>query len=128
MKRCAISAAVLVVALALPSLALAGGTVTGRYTTTIKSPAQLRGVWVLNLATGGTYTVADNGSVLIRGKYSATGSTIAFGHEIGGAACTKSGTYSWKKTGKTLTFIRVHDSRLCSGRAGVLAHTFTQQR
>jgi hypothetical protein len=127
MKQLALAASV-VAALALSSVALAGGTLPGKYTTTIKSPAQLKGTWVLNLANGGTYTVADNGQLLIRGKYSTTGSKITFGHETGNGACAKAGTYSWKKTGKTLEFTRVHDSPLCSGRAGVLAHTFTQQR
>jgi hypothetical protein len=126
MKHLAIAATV-VAALALSSVALAGGTLAGKYTTTIKSPAQFKGTWILNLTKGGTYTVA-NGQLLIRGKYSATRSKITFGHETGDGACAKSGTYSWKKTGKTLRFTRVHDSPLCSGRAGVLAHTFTQQR
>jgi len=126
MKQLALAASV-VATLALSSVALAGGMLPGKYTTTITSPAQLKGTWVLNLANGGTYTVADNGQVLIRGKYSTTGSKITFGHETGNGACAKAGTYSWKKTGKTLKFTRVNDSPLCSGRAGVLAHTFTQR-
>jgi hypothetical protein len=115
------------VALALSSLALASGTVPGKYTTTIKSPAKLKGTWVLNLANSGAYTVTDNGQILIRGKYTTARSKITFGHETGSAACAKSGTYTWKKTGKTLKFTRVSDSPLCSGRAGVLAHAFTQR-
>ena len=127
MKQLAVAASV-VAALALSSVALAGGTLAGKYTTMIKSPAEFKGTWVLNLATGGTYTVADNGQLLVRGKYSATGSKITFGHETGNGACAKSGTYSWKKTGKTLKFTRVSDSAVCSGRSGILAHTFTQKR
>jgi hypothetical protein len=127
MKQLAIAASV-VAALAFSSVALAAGTLPGKYTTTIKSPAQLKGTWALNLTKGGTYTVADNGQVLIRGKYSATRSKITFGHETGSGACAKSGTYTWTKTARTLKFTRVHDSPLCSGRSGVLAHTFTQQR
>jgi len=127
MKQLAIAASV-VAALALSSVALAGGTLAGKYTTTIKSPAQFKGTWVLNLTKGGTYTVADNGHLLIRGKYSATRSKITFGHETGSGACAKSGTYTWKKTATTLKFTRVSDSPLCSGRSGVLAHTFTEGR
>jgi hypothetical protein len=127
MKQLALAASV-VAALALSSAALAGGTLAGKYTTTIRSPAHLRGTWVLNLAKGGTYTVVDNGQLLVRGKYSTTGSKVTFGHETGNGACAKSGTYTWKKTGKTLTFTRVHDSPACSGRSGVLSHTFTEQR
>jgi hypothetical protein len=125
MKQLAIAVSV-VAALALSSVALAGGTLPGRYTTTIKSPAQFKGTWVLSLAKGGTYNV-DNGQLLIRGRYATTGSRITFGHETGDGACAKSGTYTWKKTGKTLTFSRVSESPACSGRSGVLAHTFTQQ-
>jgi hypothetical protein len=128
MKRFAIAAASLVATLALSSVALAGGTLAGKYATTIKSPAQFKGTWVLNLAKNGAYTVNDNGQVRIRGRYSTTGSRITFGHETGDGACAKSGTYAWKKTGKTLKFTRVSESPLCSGRSGVLAHTFTQQR
>ena len=56
MKQLAIAASV-VAALALSSVAIAGGTLAGKYTTTIKSPAEFKGTWVLNLAKGGTYTV-----------------------------------------------------------------------
>jgi hypothetical protein len=127
LKRLAI-AAVVVAALAVASVALAGGELPGKYATTIKSPAQFKGTWVLNLAKGGSYTVVDNGQVLVRGKYTTTGSRITFGHETGEGACAKPGTYTWKKVATTLRFTRVSDSPLCSGRAGVLAHTFTQRR
>ncbi len=127
MTKLAVAASV-VAALALSSVALAGGTLPGKYQTTIKSPAELRGTWVLTLAKGSTYTIVDNGLLLVRGKYSATGSKITFGHETGSGACAKSGTYRWKKTGKTLRFTRISDSAACSGRMRVLAHTFTQKR
>ena len=127
MTKLAVAASV-VAALALSSVALAGGTLPGKYQTTIKSPAQFKGTWALNLAKSGTYTVADNGQLLVRGRYSATGSKIRFGHETGNGACAKSGTYSWKKTGKTLKFKRISESAACSGRSGILAHTFTQKR
>ena len=123
-----IAAASLVATLAVSSVALAGGTLAGKYTTTIKSPSQLKGTWILSLAKGGTYTVVDNGQPLIRGRYATTGSRITFGHETGNGACAKTGTYTWKKSGKTLRFTRVSESPVCSGRSGVLAHTFTQQR
>ena len=108
----------------------AGGTLAGKYKTTIKSPAAFKGTWVLTLTNRGAYTVANNGpnQILIRGRYSATGSKITFGHETGNGACAESGTYTWKKTARTLKFTRVSDSSLCNGRSGVLKHTFTQQR
>lgn len=126
LKQLALAAS-LVAMLALSSVALASGTLAGKYTTSIKTPAQFKGTWVLTFAKGGTYTV-DNGHLLIRGRYSTNGSRITFGHETGDGACAKSGTYTWKKTGRTLKFTRVSESPVCSGRSGVLAHTFTQQR
>jgi hypothetical protein len=126
LKHLAVAAS-LVATLALSSVALAGGSLAGKYTTTIKSPGHLKVTWALNFATSGTYTV-DNGQLLIRGRYSTHGSRITFGHETGDGACTKSGTYTWRKTGRTLKFTRVSESPVCSGRSGVLAHTFTQQR
>ena len=126
LKHLAVAAS-LVAMLALSSVALASGTVTGTYTTSIKSPAQFKGTWVLKFAKGGNYTV-DNGQLLIRGRYSTNGSRITFGHETGDGACAKSGTYTWKKTGRTLKFTRVSESPICSGRSGVLAHAFTQRR
>jgi hypothetical protein len=127
MKRFAIPAASFVAMLALSTVALASGTLAGKYTATITSPAQLKGTWVLSLAKGGTYTVVDNGQLLIRGKFAATGSKITFGHETGSGACAKTGTYTWKKRGTTLRFTRVTESPLCDGRSAVLAHTFTQR-
>jgi hypothetical protein len=127
MKRFAI-ASWIVVALALSSAALAGGTLAGKYATTIKTPAEFKGKWVLNLAKGGTYTVANNGQIFVRGRYSVTGSKITFGHESGAGACPKTGKYTWKKTGTTLRFTRISDAPVCSGRSGVLASAFTQLR
>jgi hypothetical protein len=126
MKRLALAASV-IAALALSSVAFAGGTLAGTYTTKITSPPEFKGTWVLNFAKGGTYTVADNGHILVRGKYSTTGAKLTFGHETGDGACAKSGTYTWRRSGKTLTFKRLSDPAACPGRRGVLAHTFTQK-
>jgi hypothetical protein len=125
-KRLALAASV-IAALALPSVAFAGGTLAGTYTTKITSPPDLAGTWVLNFAKGGTYTVTDNGHILVRGKYATTASKLTLGHETGDGACAKSATYTWKRSGKTLTFKRLSDPAACSGRRGVLAHTFTQK-
>lgn len=125
MKQLAMATSV-VAALASSVVALAGGTLPGKYATTIKTPAQFKGTWVLNLAKGGTYTV-DNGQFVIRGRYVTAGSRITFAHETGDGACAKSGTYTWRKNGKTLTFRGVSESPACSGRSGILAHLFKQQ-
>jgi hypothetical protein len=114
-----------VAALAMSSVALAAGSVTGTYATTIKSPSQLKGKWSLTLVKGGTYAVVWNGQVVARGKYSATPKTITFDHERG-SGCTGAGTYAWAKAGRIVTFTRKKESISCQARAAVLAHRFTQ--
>jgi hypothetical protein len=113
------------VVLGLSSVALAAGGVAGTYATTIKSPAELQGKWVLTLAKSGTYAVALNGKVMARGRYSVTATTITLREPAG---CGGSGTYAWKRSGKTLTFIRKREAPSCQVRAAVLAHRFTQVR
>jgi hypothetical protein len=125
MRQVVLFGVVLVAALALSAGALAAGGVVGTYATTIKSPAQLKGKWVLKLAKGGTYTVALNGQRLGRGTYSATATTITL-REPASSGCGGSGTYAWKKRGKTLTFVRKREAPSCQGRAAVLAHRFMQ--
>lgn len=119
--------AVIVAALALSSVAPAAGGLSGTYKTTIKSPAQLKGSWVLTLAQGGSYTVAVNGQPVARGKYTSTAKTITFDRERG-SGCTGAGTYAWKKSGKTVSFTRKRETASCQARAAVLAHRFTQLR
>ena len=116
-------AAAVVAALVVSSVALAAGGVVGKYTTTVNSPSELKGKWVLTLAKSGTYTVARNGKALARGTYSATATTITLREPAG---CGGSGTYAWKKSGKTMTFARKRESPSCQARAAVLAQRFTQ--
>jgi hypothetical protein len=114
-------------ALAISSVALASGGLSGTYQTTIKSPAQLKGTWSLTFAKGGKYTVAVNGQSVARGWYSTTGTTVTFARERG-SGCSGAGTYAWRKSGKTVTFTRKRESSSCQARATVLAHRFTQVR
>jgi hypothetical protein len=125
MRQIVLIGAALVAALGLSSAALAAGGVAGTYATTIKSPAELKGKWVLNLAKGGTYTVALNGKRLARGTYSATRMTITL-RESAAVGCGGTGTYAWKRSGTTMTFIRKREAASCQGRAAVLAHRFTR--
>ena len=118
---------VAITALATSSVALAAGGLPGTYVTTVTSPAQLKGTWTLTLAKGGTYTVALNGQTVARGKYTATATTITLDRERG-SGCTGAGTYAWKKSGKTMTFVRKRESASCQARGAVLGHRFTQVR
>jgi hypothetical protein len=123
MKRLAVAAA-LVAALALPSLALAGGPPAGKYTTRITTPPELKGTWAISFASGGKYTIRQNGTVVVRGHYLAVAPQIEFGKETGSKACPAVGYYDWKRRGKALTFHKLSDPK-CAGRAFVLGHPFT---
>ena len=112
---------------ALAASSVASGGLTGAYTTTIKSPAELKGRWVLTLARGGSYTVQVNGQLVARGKHTSTAKTITLDREQG-SGCTGAGTYAWKRSGKTLSFTKKRESASCQARAVVLAHRFTQVR
>jgi hypothetical protein len=114
-------------ALAIASSAVASVGLSGTYETKIKSPAQLKGTWAITLAKGGAYTVAVNGQPGARGNYSTTPTTITFVRERG-SGCTGRGTYTWKRSGKIVTFVRKRESSSCQVRAAVLAHRFTQVR
>lgn len=116
-----------VAAVAMSSVALAAGGLTGTYTTTIKSPAQLEGKWSLILVKGGAYSVKLDGEVVARGKFRSTAKTITFDREQG-SGCTGAGTYAWKRSGKTVTFVRKRETSSCQARALVLGHRFTQVR
>jgi hypothetical protein len=88
----------LLAALALPSLALAGGPPAGKYTTKILTPPPLKGTWAISFARGGRYTIRQNGAVVVRGTYLSVAPQIEFSKESGSK---------------------------CVGRAYVLGHRFT---
>jgi hypothetical protein len=116
-----------IAALALSPGAPAAGGLVGTYSTTVKSPAQLKGKWAITFTSGGTYKVAWNGQVVARGSYMSNPSTITLDRERG-SSCAGTGTYAWKKAGKTVTFTRKRESASCQARALVLSHRFTQVR
>jgi hypothetical protein len=110
-------------ALALPSLALAGGPPAGTYSAKITTPPELKGTWVLSFAKGGTYTISQAGKVVVRGHDFAVGAQVKLSQETGSKACTSVGYYNFKRSGKTLTFAKLSDPK-CAGRAFVLSHSF----
>jgi hypothetical protein len=118
-------AAVTVLALVVSSPTLASGGVAGTYSTTLKSPASLKGKWVLALAKDGTYRVALNGRALARGTYTASAATITLREPDG---CGGTGTYAWKRSGTTMSFTRKREAPSCQARAAVLARPLTQVR
>ena len=126
-KSLRMSLAVAIAMLAVSSVALAAGGPVGTYSTTIKSPAQLKGTWAITFAKGGAYAVSVNGETVARGRYASTATTITLDRERG-SGCTGAGTYAWKRSGKTVTFTKKRESPSCQARALVLSHRFTQVR
>ena len=102
--RSLVVVAAVVAAIAVSSVALAAGGFSGTYTTTIKSPAQLKGKMGPDIRPGRFLTVAVNGQAVARGKYTSTAKTITLDREQG-SGCTGAGTYAWKRSGKTMTFV-----------------------
>jgi hypothetical protein len=128
MKRLTVAVSVAVV-LALASVALAAGTLSGTYKTTIGSAplgGALKGTWTIKFNSP-DYTVTDNGTAVIHGKYSITGTKITFNDKSGKDACPSPGVYKFTLNGSKLKFTRVSDSATkCAGREGVLAGSYTK--
>ena len=117
------------VVLLLAATALAAAALHGTYKTTITGTAlggAVNGKWTINFASP-NYTVTDAGAVVIRGKYSTSGSKITFTDKSGKDACPTPGIYTFKLNGSKLKFTRVTDSfAKCAGRETVLAGSFTK--
>lgn len=93
------------------------------------------GRWRLGITADGAYEAErmDVGSVVVRGSWSTDGDQITFTDEDGILSCSNaaaapiidgdltSGTYTWSRSGKTLTLTRVDDA--CPGRV-ILLSTF----
>ncbi|HWF72441.1 MAG TPA: lipocalin family protein [Solirubrobacteraceae bacterium] len=128
MKRLVIGVA-FAAALALCSVALAGGGLSGTYKTKVHTSAlqgALNGTWTIAFKSG-AYTVTDNGAAVIHGKYAVKGDKITLTDKSGKDACPAPGTYKFTLTGKKLRFARVSDSNpACIGRVTVLGGKFTK--
>jgi hypothetical protein len=128
MKRFVLIASIATgLSLGVPSPALAGGSLAGTYAATVVAPSVLKGRWVVSFTTGGRYTIAHDGKVAVRGRYTRVGPQITLMRETGPLACSSWGAYSWTRTAKTLKFTPISDSA-CGGRAEVLSHRFTPIR
>lgn len=131
MKRFAIACAAVLV-LGLAPAALAGGTLSGKYTTTIKGSSTFggffNGKWVIDFKRG-TYHVTKDGSPVVHGKDAIKNHVITFHDSPGPQACKFPGKYRFTLKGKKLTFKLLSDSKAgnCAGRRVVLTgHTFKQ--
>jgi hypothetical protein len=120
-------------ALVSASVALAAGSLTGIFTTSVKgkTPANLNGDWAIQIMKSGEYEiqkrVGNGGQLLVTGHAKIAGTQITFQKETGPAACKGSestGRYGWSLKGKTLTFTRYADK--CIGRRTILGGKFTR--
>jgi hypothetical protein len=125
MRASVVLATVATIAVAVASAGSAAGGMAGKYTATIKSPAQIKGTWRLNLKPGGAYVVSLNGESLAAGTWSATPTTITFREPDG---CRGTGTYGWKKTKAVVRFTPRREDPRCQVRRAVLAHPFVEAR
>ena len=124
-KNLTLTLAAAVASLAFSSIALAAGGPAGSYTTTVKSPAELKGKWAITFAQGGSYKVAWNGETVARGTYRSTPTTVTLSFERG-SSCKGVGVYAWKRSGKTVSFAKRSEAASCPARAAVLSRTFTR--
>jgi hypothetical protein len=128
MKRFAI-VAVIVAGLALSSMALAAGTLSGTYETKVHSTALgggLNGTWTIKFKRG-TYTVSGPGNTKFHAKYSIAGTKVTFKARSSSNACHTAAIYKFKLNGKTLKFTKVRDSNpACVARQTILKGTFTK--
>ena len=125
LRRLALTLVALAV-LSVASTALAAGTLTGKYKTTIKHDSALggalNGTWVLRLTKGG-YHVFQNGHAITHGTDTIKGHTITFRDTGGPGACPGTGKYKFNLTGNKLKFTLISDPKTaCAGRKGVLTH------
>jgi len=123
MKRFAIFMPIVPV-LAFVTTATATATITGKYTTTITTPASAAGTYTLNFKKNGTGAISVNGQ-LTPLTFTFKGSTLT---APGGAGyvCPTVGTYRIHLSGKHLTLTAIHDT--CKiGRAQVFpGHIWTK--
>ena len=135
------------------TLALASGSLSGTYRTTVTTPASLKGTWSFKFAHGRDSQLL-NGKEVANGTYTISGSTVKFADPAipmgavspsssgssttlpagapslpSGATtptvCKTPGSYVVTISGETLTFKKISDP--CNApRAQLLSHTFTK--
>lgn len=122
-----------VVALVLPSIALAGSAATILTGTFVKrisgKAAPLNGTWRLKLKTDGTFETARNGTVVVRGVAAGVAGKLSIGDQSGPYRCRgrqRVAVYNYSLSKRRLTLKPAVE--LCAGRRTVLTTgSFTKQ-
>ena len=116
------------IALCAVPVALANSGLSGRFRTTIASPASIKGVWTISFY--GNHQDSDylNGSKIASGTYTSSGSVISFAQRTAPAGqkqCSTPGKYKFALNGTHLKFTKISDpSNLI--RSELLSHQFTK--
>jgi hypothetical protein len=77
--------------------------------------------WTIRYEDGGRFAVSAGGDVVAEGQYKAAGDEIEMTDEKGSRANPgKTGKYTWKREGKSITFTKVDDE--VKGRVGALTN------
>ncbi len=99
---------------------------SGRYHTTIASPASIKGTWTIRFDNGRDSDYL-NGKKVASGTYTQSGSIISFAQRnapAGQTQCSTPGKYRFMLSGSTLTFTKISDP--CNSvRSELLSHPFT---
>jgi hypothetical protein len=121
MKRVIRAGAIgLVLAATTATVAVASGGLSGSYKTTITRPAFLRGSYRITF-TPGHFTVHGPSGYVAHGTDRVSGSRITI---RGGGKCGSPGTYSFKRSGRSLTFKKIKDP--CPRAPLITAHSWTK--
>lgn len=121
MKRFILAGAiVLALAATTAAAALASGGLSGTYKTTLTKPSYLRGTYKITF-TPGRFTVHGPHRYVTHGSDKISGSKITI---HGGGQCTASGTYTFKRSGSSLSFKKVHDP--CPRASLITAHPWAK--
>ena len=104
----------------------------GTYSTTLKKPPAVKGLWAFSIAPSGEYAIAYKSKVVVRGKATIRKGTIVFGAraEKGPLACkgaAAKASYAWTVKGAWLA-LTPRPSDACSGRRLVLARALKRAR
>jgi hypothetical protein len=121
MKRIAVVLVSSVVLLGVAPAADAAG-LSGSFRTRIAS-GQFAGAWVIKFSHG-NFKVSYRGNPVVRGTYKVSGHRVRLTDRSGPAACSGTGTYRFRRSGRGLDFR--HIGGTCSGRDTVLSHHFVK--
>jgi hypothetical protein len=110
----------LVLAAVTAATAVAAGGLSGTYKTTLTKPVYLKGTYRITFTSGG-FTVHGPYGYVTHGSDRVSGSRITI---RGGGRCGSPGTYTFRRSGNSLSFHKVSDP--CPRATLITAHAWTK--